>query len=153
MSKVFFALILGCFLASGCAHAEGGAPQIKCEIGTAIWCIATFDGSINMVDAGQTRIWTLQSRTVRVGQSMRITETKACSSNAYEMVHLAKANAENDPANDAPQVYEYTLNSSGCSLQFEVPSGEGSSTYKQVMKFGILVGPAKQTQLYGAKEQ
>jgi hypothetical protein len=81
---------------------------------------------------------------------MRITEAKACSFDEYEMAHLVNADAEDEPAGDTPQVYEYKLNSSGCSLQFEIPSGEGGSTYKQVMKFGILVGPERNTQLYGA---
>lgn len=151
MIKHFFAAVFGCFVASGCAHAQDGSPQIKCEVGTDNWCIATFDGTISMQDAGQTRVWTLQARTVSAGQQMKIVETKACSSNSYEGAYLVEP--KRNPANGVSQTYEYALNSTGCSLQFEIPSGEGNSTYKQVMKFGILVGPAKQTQLYEVKEQ
>lgn len=151
MNRVVFAIVLLCALAARDVRAQGGTPQIKCEIGTTAWCIATFDGSISMQDAGEARIWTLQARTDRSKLPMKIVEAKACSDAADEAIHLVEVDKKNVMSSEAPQVAEYVLNSNGCKLRFEIPKGESAATYRQVMLYGILVGSEKRTQLYKAR--
>lgn len=149
MNKFFFAFTLLFFFAMRSVNAQG-APQIKCEIGTAAWCIATFDGSISMQDAGEARIWTLQARTAHSDSPMKIVETKACSDTAAEQLRLIRGDKKGGASSLGNQVTEYALNSNGCKLRFEIPKGEGAATYRQVMLYGILVGSQKRTQLYKA---
>lgn len=147
MNRVVFTVALLCGLATSCVEAQGGgAPRIKCEVGTAAWRIAAFDGSIGMRDAGESRIWTLQARTSPSGSVMEIFETKACSDDADEMAKLGRD--EDAVSGSARRVAEYVLNSNGCKLRFEIPGGESGAMYRQVMLYGILVGPEKKTQLY-----
>lgn len=147
MNKMFGAFALLCVFAIRDVGAQG-APQIKCDIGTAAWCIANFDGSISMQDAGEFRIWSLQARTARSGPPMKIVETKACSDNADERLRLISS--KGGVSSTDVQTTEYVLNSNGCKLRFEIPKGESAATYKQVMLYGILVGTQKRTQLYKA---
>ncbi|HEY5802290.1 MAG TPA: hypothetical protein VIT90_01170 [Lysobacter sp.] len=151
MNRIVFAFVLLCSSATRVVEAQGGVPQIKCEIGTTTWCIATFDGSISMQDAGEARIWTLQARTDRSKLPMKIVEAKACSDTADEAIHLVKVDKKDAMSSAAPQVAEYVLNANGCKLRFEIPKGESAATYKQVMLYGILVGSDKMTQLYKAR--
>lgn len=143
-----FVVVAVCALAMCYVQAKGGTPQIKCEVGAATWCIATFDGSINMQDVGNARIWVLQARADRRSSPMKITETKACSDITDETVRLvnARTNAVTSPA--MTQVVEYALGSNGCKLRFEIPEGESNAMYRQLMLYGILVGPEKRMQLY-----
>lgn len=150
MIRLIFAFMLIWALGTICVEAQGGVPQIKCEVGTATWCIATFDGSIGMDDAGDARIWTLQARTALNGSSMKIVETKACSDAADKSNHLFKVKKKDVLSYQGAQVAEYVLNSNGCKLRFEIPGGKSSATYRQVMLYGILVGSERRTQLYKA---
>jgi hypothetical protein len=150
--NVFFFIVIPLFglLARG-ADAQA-TPRIKCELGTTAWCIATFDGSISMQDAGDSRVWSLQARTADGASPMKIIESKACSDDADEKLRIIKSDV---PAGAPPtdkQVTEYALNSNGCKLRFEIPQGKSAATYRQVMLYGILVGEQKSTQLFKAKE-
>lgn len=150
MNGFFFALTLLCCLVTRGAYAQV-APQIKCEVGTTAWCIATFDGSINMRDAGESRIWSLNARTADSGSTMKIIEVKACSDAAGEQLRIVESDESSTEATRSDrQVTEYVLNSNGCRLRFEIPQGKSAATYRQVMLYGILVGSQRRTQLYKA---
>lgn len=125
-----------------------GAPQIRCEISVASWCIATFDGAISMKDDGDVRIWTLLARGAPSNQPMIIVENKSCSDYANEEINLSEGSREMSFKGLPYQSTIYRLNSNGCELKFEFPTGTEGAQYKQVMLYGILVGYHKQKQLY-----
>lgn len=147
MIKLLLALVFACVSISKSGEVMA-APQIRCEIGTTTWCIATFDGSISMQDVGDARVWTLHSRTDLSGPPMKIIETKACSDVAQEEVRLVKSEPRGVASPGSPEITEYVLNPNGCKLRFEIPAGDCRATYRQVMLYGILVGSDKRTQLY-----
>ena len=150
MNRFLLALtLLGCLMAKGANAQE--APQIRCEIGTTAWCIATFDGSISMQDVGESRIWKLQARTADSDSPMKIIEAKACSDVADEQLRIVQSGESVDRLPPIKQMIEFELNTNGCRLIFEIPQGKDSATYQQVMLYGILVGSQKKTQLYKVK--
>ncbi|WP_132982857.1 hypothetical protein [Thermomonas haemolytica] len=151
MNIFFFTVtLLFCLLARD-ADAQA-VPRIKCELGTTAWCIATFDGSISMQDADNSRVWSLQARTADGASPMKIIESKACSDDADEELRIIKSDVPAGVSSADKQVTEYALNSNGCKLRFEIPQGKSAATYRQVMLYGILVGEQKSTQLFKAKE-
>jgi|GEM_PF-5980752 len=150
MYRFFFASVFIFFFVIRGLNAQA-APQIKCEIGVAAWCIATFDGSISMQDAGESRVWKLHARTADSDLSMKVFETKACSEVADEQLRMVQDDRKTYALSTVNHVIEYELNANGCKLRFEIPQGKSASTYRQVMLYGILVGPQKRRQLYEVK--
>lgn len=132
----------------GAAAGGEGAPQIRCEISLASWCIATFDGAISMKDGGDARVWTLLARGAPNNQPMVIVESKACSDYANEERRIVERGKEISFQSFRYQSFIYKLNSNGCTLEFKFPVGDVGAQYKQVMLYGILVGYHKQGQLY-----
>lgn len=134
-------------LAAAAAGTQG-APQIRCEISVASWCIATFDGAISMKDGGDDRIWTLLARGAPSDQPMIIVENKSCSDYANEEQKVIERGKEISFRGLRYQSFIYKLNSNGCRLEFKLPLGDVGAQYKQVMLYGILIGYNKQGQLY-----
>ena len=125
------------------------APQIKCTVGTASWCLAAFDGSVRMHDTPDSRIWELHARGAEMELPMVITETKECSDTEQPKLVLLAENHERS-AGRVMHRYKYRLDTNGCTLEFTLPESSAYTEYKQFMLFGVLVGPTKRTQLYKA---
>ena len=134
----------------GCAPPSSAtAPRIKCEVSMAAWCLATFDGfshlTLRPVDSGWQ--WTLFSREGSSEAQMRIIESN-CHDQADDTIRLIR-DVEVKPATGVPyHRIEYVLNTSGCRLVFELPTGPNYIDYRQVMLYGVLVGSERRTQLY-----
>jgi len=126
------------------------APRIVCEIEMPNWCIAHTDGTINMVDQGGTRRWSLQSRIFMRGGPLVIIESEACRSpSPFAPKLLSRAILEGDNGQRFNSV-EYQIAKGGCTLEFRWPLlKDEDRSYEQQMLFGILIGEKeKSTQLY-----
>jgi len=49
------------------------------------------------------------------------------------------------------ELYRYSLNKNGCTLEFSFPAGDAGKAYKRMMLYGVLVGYEKAAQLYRFK--
>lgn len=145
MIRNLVTLLIGSALWASSALIYAGTPQIKCDISMATWCITTFDGTINMEDKGNVRVWTLQARSASP-LPMKIVEPKACSDDAKEV--LLQGAAHEDIGGDHYEKLSFVLNENGCRLDFSLPKGETNQMYKRFMLYGILVGYEKSHQLY-----
>lgn len=127
------------------------APQIRCEIQMARWCIATFDGTISMTDAGATRLWRLQSRTDTAGGSLRIIEDKRCTADAARSPVVPVRLYER--VESGIRIETYQLGDAGCKLEFRWSAAPGPSLdYGEVVNYGIIIDPATEPkQLYTSR--
>lgn len=127
---------------------SGGTPRVQCEIELASWCIAMFDGTINMGDGITNRVWKLQARSGMENGPLSIIEEKGCSNpeaSSWKMLGPAKIIRYDGTSLLS---FKYGDTSGRCRLEFRFPSNGDSSTYKQVMLYGVLVGGSKDRQLY-----
>jgi len=144
-----FILLLVCpFTLCRAEVLSGGAPQIKCEISMATWCIASFDGAISLEDEGNFRVWRLSARGQPVETPMIIRENKGCSDSAEESIALISVGTNVRVSGANYESTSYRLNGNGCVIEFSIPVGAAGDVYRQVMLYAILVGNDRSTQLY-----
>jgi len=152
MMPVFFALMLGqpLTLLQGPKGLVSGAPRIRCEIELTSWCIATFDGSINMRDAPEGRVWELRANEGMDEGPLIIREKKSCSDMAGGVVKFIGGSEIKSKTGRQYHSAAYAIGANGCELEFRWPIDEkNDAPYKQMMLYGILVGDEKDKQLYG----
>lgn len=131
-------------------HVAASAPRIVCEIEMPNWCLAHFGGTINMVDQGDSRVWSLQSNVFMKEGPLVIIENKACgASNPLAPKFVRQTTVETVNGQQVNSV-AYEIAAGGCSLEFRWPkSKEEDRSYKQTMLYGVLIGEQeKTTQLY-----
>lgn len=125
------------------------APQISCDIGVISWCIARFDGSINMEDAGEKRVWKLWRTNGMDAGPLVIVENKSCGERSDDKATLDDRGQMKIIHGKKYQSTKYTLTTLGCALEFLWPADAiDKRAYKQTMLFGILVGSGQREQLY-----
>ena len=140
-------LLLLCILAGACAISIA-APQIRCDISLTTWCITQYDGFVSMQHTDSNRIWTLRARGSSSVPPMRRIESSDCSDFAEEKMRLVASSKKRSKDGSLFQHTEYSLNSNGCKLEFELPIGSSYQAYRQFMLYGILVGYNKRVQLF-----
>jgi hypothetical protein len=131
-------------------HVSAAAPRIVCEIEMPNWCLAHFAGTVNMVDQGDTRVWSLQSTVNMKEGPLVIIEKKACGvSNPFAPRFVGRKAVGGAKGQQVNSV-EYEIAAGGCSLEFRWPVlKEDDRSYEQTMLYGVLVGEKeKTTQLY-----
>lgn len=132
-------------LVSANAAVGSGAPSeppTQCEIRLPRWCIAGFDGRVEVTDDGRYRTWALHSRLYMEDGPLLIVEDKACSgrSETAPPRELSRGKVRGDDGKEyisAPYLIGLT---EGCKLEFRIPIGNGAldTSYEHRMKFGIL---------------
>lgn len=124
-----------------CIGEVRAAPQIRCEINLTTWCIATFDGVIEMTDASEQRIWRLRSRVGMEDGPLVIFEEKACHDLSTENIaHINSAETRRFNGNEYRSL-KYRITANGCELEFLWPAAASRDySYKETIHRGILVG-------------
>ena len=141
---VFFAAAVG---SPSLPATAADAPRIKCEISMESWCIAQFDGKIEMRDSNRDRVWSLTAHNT-AGPPLTLIESKSCSDSAADSFHLIQREQIQARNQIAYEIVSYQINLNGCKLKFIRPLNESGGLYQQIVLFGILVGSNKRTQLY-----
>lgn len=130
-------------------HEPISAPQIICEIGVVSWCIAGFNGSIDMKDDHDQRVWMLQQATGMEAGPLVIVEEKSCDIPSDYKARLGNSGEIKLLNGKRYESTRYNLTTLGCSLEFFWPEGaKDKSAYRQTMLYGILFGTDKRQQLY-----
>lgn len=126
------------------------APPISCVISTPSWCIAAFDMSVELKDAGSSRIWSLRSREGMEMGPLLILENKECSVTSDYNVTLTKRTTVVDKAGNMVRSVIFRVGDEGCKLDFRWPARAANDyAYQNVIFYNVLIGEKKQ-QLFKA---
>jgi hypothetical protein len=120
------------------AMPQPSAPRIECQISLRSWCIANFDGKIELADDGHRRVWTLQDRIyMKDGPLLIVEETKDCAASG---THKVRKLYERDKGSFLAIAYSLTAES-GCFLEFRLPKKKGAvdRAYRDAMRFQVMI--------------
>jgi hypothetical protein len=109
------------------------------------WCIAGFDGTINMQDNGDTRLWSLQSRDdMAAGPLVIVENAPYCSGRDEALKVSVDASASGQAEKGELLRTRFKLGTDGCTLEFRWPrTGSSDRSYIQTMLYGIMVGTSE----------
>jgi hypothetical protein len=136
------------WLAGLAASAQSASPQIQCQITLSGWCIANFDGRIDMTSGEHNeRVWTLQDRLYMPYGPMRIIE-RAPNCAAGQSLAPRKLHEKIEGAYVAV-AYSLVPTDDACSLVFQLPlrNGVEDGSYRQTMHFQIMIA-GRQVRVY-----
>lgn len=126
------------------------APPISCVISTSSWCIAASDMSIELKDAGSSRIWSLRSREGMEMGPLLILENKECSVTSEYNVTLIKRATVVDKTGNMARSLIFSVGDEGCKLDFRWPARAANDyVYQNLIFYNVLIGEKKQ-QLFKA---
>lgn len=124
------------------AWASPAEPAPQCEIRLPRWCIAVFDGQIDVKDSGRHRTWALQSRLYMKDGPLLIVEDKACSGRHDRTVprQLNRRRVQDSSGKNYVSLVYVIGEAEGCKLEFRIPAprAELDTSYEQRIRFGIL---------------
>lgn len=144
--NMVFLLVLNAFILSQQNFFEkeilnSNVAPIRCEIEMPSWCIATFNGSINLSTEKNFRRWSLQHRHGMKAGPLQILESDYCTAGADEIPKLLHEKVIENTKSARLHSVKYLVTKEGCTLEFNWPvSTVEDKAYEQLMKFGILIG-------------
>ncbi len=134
------------------------APQVTCDITMRYWCIVQADATVNMVDAGGYRTWSITpAGGKRVGVVVR--ENKLCDSpNKYRARRVEESDSvdASTPASHS-HIVTFSLTEDGvCTLRVQYASGsdDWAREAERIANYRLFVcsGSSCQTSLLSIKE-
>lgn len=145
----FFLMISGSPHQMNDSDHMSSAPQIRCEIAMASWCIAA-PGYISMMDLPNDRLWRVWVPMDMKAGPLMIMASKSCSDRAGDKVVFA-GQMEKTNMYGWKDMHSamFKIGENGCELKFLWPSGPNDSFYYiQFMLYHVLVGEHKKELLY-----
>ena len=144
--NIIILLMLGCVIAAPDRFLESeilnsNVAPIRCEIEMQSWCIATFNGSIQLSTEKNFRLWSLQHRRNMKAGPLQIIESDYCTARADEMPTLMHKKVLEDTKSRKSHSVKYQISKDGCTLEFKWPvTAIDDRSYQQTINFGILIG-------------
>jgi hypothetical protein len=122
---------------------QPAAPRTVCDIRLSQWCIAFFDGTVEMRNSPHGREWFLQDRIYMDKGPLIILEDKACrASGSLIEPHLVSSGTINHKRS---RFMRYQLNGAGCYLTFQWPAGSMDNyIYQITVLSSVLVGSSSE---------
>lgn len=119
--------------------AEPHAPRITCSMTMQFWCIVQSGATVNMVDDGDDRIWSITT-TRGKRPSVLVRENKTCDSpSAYHPARMKDA-ADAAPGKRGTRIVTLALTADqSCTLRISYPLGHGdwAREAERMAKYGL----------------
>lgn len=128
-------------LAAQAAAAGAPVPQLECAIRMRAWCIARFDGTVQLSDDGQLRRWSVTDRIYMRNGPLIIIEPKTCDAIDRADVRRIDERRAQSPNRSYISIRYSLSEHEQCLLEFQMPLVDGAfdPIYRQFMLYNVFI--------------